>query len=68
MLPADKRRGSPTGGGNFYISNKVPRSQQEAAFKFIRWITTPERAAQWCVDTGYVAVRPDAFETPEVCR
>ena len=23
----------------------------------------PERAAQWCIDTGYVAVRPDAFET-----
>jgi sn-glycerol 3-phosphate transport system substrate-binding protein len=64
MLPAGKRRGSPTGGGNFYISSKVPRSQQEAAFKFIRWITTPERAAQWCVDTGYVAVRPDAFDTP----
>jgi len=64
MLPAGKRRGSPTGGGNFYISKKAPRAQQEAAFKFIRWITTPERAAQWCVDTGYVAVRPDAFETP----
>ena len=64
MLPAGKRRGSPTGGGNFYISKKAARAQQEAAFKFIRWITSPERAAQWCVDTGYVAVRPDAFETP----
>jgi len=64
MLPEGKRRGSPTGGGNFYISKQAPRAQQEAAFKFIRWITTPERAAQWCVDTGYVAVRPDAFETP----
>jgi sn-glycerol 3-phosphate transport system substrate-binding protein len=64
MLPAGKRRGSPTGGGNFYISRKAPAAQQEAAFKFVRWITSPERAAQWCVDTGYVAVRPDAFETP----
>ena len=64
MLPAGKRRGSPTGGGNFYISKKAPRAQQEAAFQFIRWVTTPERAAQWCVDTGYVAVRPDSFETP----
>jgi len=64
MLPAGKRRGSPTGGGNFYISRKATAAQQGAAFKFIRWITTPERAAQWCVDTGYVAVRPDAFETP----
>ncbi len=64
MLPAGKRRGSPTGGGNFYISSKVPREQQEAAFKFARWITSSERAAQWCVDTGYVAVRPDSFDTP----
>jgi sn-glycerol 3-phosphate transport system substrate-binding protein len=63
MLPAGKRRGSPTGGGNFYISKNAPRAQQEAAFQFIRWATTPERAAQWCVDTGYVAVRADAFET-----
>ena len=64
MLPAGKRRGSPTGGGNFYISSKAPKPQQEAAFKFARWVTSPERAAQWCVDTGYVAVRGDAFDTP----
>ncbi|MCL4765366.1 MAG: ABC transporter substrate-binding protein [Hyphomicrobiaceae bacterium] len=64
MLPAGKRRGSPTGGGNFYISKKASKAEQEAAFKLIRWMTSPERAAQWCVDTGYVAVRPDAFETP----
>jgi sn-glycerol 3-phosphate transport system substrate-binding protein len=63
MLPAGKRRGSPTGGGNFYISSKAPKAQQEAAFKFVKWATQPQRAAQWCVDTGYVAVRKDAFET-----
>lgn len=63
MLPAGKRRGSPTGGGNFYISKKATRAQQEAAFRFIRWITTPERAAQWSIDTGYVAVSPAAYET-----
>ena len=63
MLPAGKRRGSPTGGGNFYISAKAPKGQQEAAFKFAQWITQPERAAQWSVDTGYVAVRGDAYET-----
>jgi sn-glycerol 3-phosphate transport system substrate-binding protein len=63
MLPAGKQRGSPTGGGNFHISSKAPKAQQEAAFRFARWATTPERAAQWCVDTGYVAVRKDAFDT-----
>jgi sn-glycerol 3-phosphate transport system substrate-binding protein len=64
MLPAGKRRGSPTGGGNFYLFKKASTAQQEAAVKFAQWMTTPERAAKWGIDTGYVAVRPDAFETP----
>jgi sn-glycerol 3-phosphate transport system substrate-binding protein len=64
MLPTGKQPGSPTGGGNFYISRKATRAQQEAAFRFIRWVTAPERAAQWSIDTGYVAVRPDAYDTP----
>ena len=64
MLPAGKRRGSPTGGGNFYLFKKSTPAQRQAAFKFIQWITSPERAAQWGIDTGYVAVRPDAWDTP----
>ena len=64
MLPAGKQRGSPTGGGNFYVFKKSTPAQREAALKFIKWITQPARAAQWGIDTGYVAVRPDAFETP----
>ncbi len=63
MLPANKRRGSPTGGGNFYVFKKSTPAQQHAAVKFIRWITSPERAAEWGIATGYVAVRPDAWET-----
>jgi sn-glycerol 3-phosphate transport system substrate-binding protein len=64
MLPAGKRRGTPTGGGNFYMFKKASREQQQAALKFAQWMTSPERAAQWGIDTGYVAVRPDAWETP----
>ena len=63
MLPAGKQRGSPTGGGNFYIFKKSTPAQREAAFKFIKWATTPERAAKWGIDTGYVAVRADAWDT-----
>jgi sn-glycerol 3-phosphate transport system substrate-binding protein len=66
MLPANKRRGSPTGGGNFYLFKQAKPEQQAAAFKFVKWITSPDRAAQWGIDTGYVAVRPDAWETPEM--
>ena len=64
MLPAGKQRGSPTGGGNFYLFRKSTPAQREAAFKFIQWVTSPQRAAQWGIDTGYVAVRADAWDTP----
>ena len=66
MLPEKKRRGSPTGGGNFYVFKKATREQQQAAAKFARWMTAPERAAQWGIDTGYVAVRADAWQTAKM--
>ncbi len=64
MLPAGKQRGSPTGGGNFYLFKKSTPAQRDAAFKFIKWITQPARAAQWGIDTGYVAISQAAFDTP----
>src|SRR5437763_4684636 len=39
MLPAGKQRGSPTGGGNFYLFKKSTPAQREAALKFIKWAT-----------------------------
>ena len=68
MLPAGKRRGTPTGGGNFYLFKKSTPQQREAALRFVRWITSPERAAQWGIDTGYVAVRSDAWDTPVMAK
>jgi sn-glycerol 3-phosphate transport system substrate-binding protein len=68
MLPAGKRRGSPTGGGNFYVFKKSTPAQQQAAAKFAKWMTSPERAAQWGIDTGYVAVRPDAWQTSAMTK
>ncbi|MBV1700313.1 MAG: ABC transporter substrate-binding protein [Hyphomicrobiales bacterium] len=65
-LPAKMRGGSPTGGGNLYIFKKATPEQQEAAFKFVQFLTTPERAADWGIATGYVATRPDAWETPKM--
>jgi sn-glycerol 3-phosphate transport system substrate-binding protein len=64
MLPAKDRRGSPTGGGSFYIFKGASDEQQRAALKFIQWMTTPERAAEWSIKTGYVAVTPAAYDTP----
>lgn len=63
MLPANERRGAPTGGGNFYIFKDSTDEQKAASLDFIKWITAPEQAARWTIATGYVAPRPDAWET-----
>ena len=63
MLPADKRRGTPTGGANFHIFKTAHKAEQEASLMFVKWVTAPERAAAWSIATGYVATRPDAWET-----
>jgi len=66
MLPEGVRRGSPTGGGNFFIFKKSSAAEQEGAFKFAKWLTQPARAAKWSIDTGYVAVSPASYETTEL--
>ncbi len=66
MLPEGVRRGSPTGGGNFFIFKKASSAEQEGAFKFAKWLTQPARAAKWSIDTGYVAVSPASYDTPEL--
>lgn len=63
FLPGNKQMGAPTGGGNFYISNGLSEERVQAAWKFIRFMTETERAAQWSLDTGYVATRQSCFET-----
>jgi len=63
MLPANKRRGTPTGGGNFYIFKKSSPAEQAASLKLIKFLTQPERTAEWSMKTGYLGTRPDAYQT-----
>jgi sn-glycerol 3-phosphate transport system substrate-binding protein len=63
FLPGMKQPGAPTGGGNFYVFKGISKAKQDATLKFIKWMTVPERAADWSTKTGYVAVSPAAYET-----
>ena len=63
MLPEKQRPGSPTGGGNFYLFEGASDDEYRAALTLIRFLTDPERAAQWSIATGYVGVSPAAYET-----
>ncbi|WP_166355221.1 ABC transporter substrate-binding protein [Phytoactinopolyspora limicola] len=63
MLPEGVRRGSPTGGGNFFLFADASEAEQVAAMRLIRYLTQPEQAAEWGIATGYVAPLPEAWET-----
>jgi sn-glycerol 3-phosphate transport system substrate-binding protein len=63
-LPINTTKSGTTGGGQFVIPSASSPEKQKASWEFIKWITTVERAAQWCIDTGYIATQPGAFDTP----
>ncbi len=52
-----------TGGGNLYILKGAPKEQQDAAWKFIEFLTRPENVADFSINTGYIATRQSAYET-----
>ena len=62
-LPANVRKGSPTGGGNFYVFKETTDKEKAAALKLIEFMTAPEQAATWSIKTGYMGVSPAAYET-----
>ena len=62
-LPANVRKGSPTGGGNFYIFKDTSAEEQAAALKLIQFMTSAEQAAAWSIATGYMGVSPAAYKT-----
>lgn len=63
-LPRHKQEAVPTGGGNFYVFKGLPKEREEAAWTFIKWMTSPERVAEWSIASGYIPVRRSAFDVP----
>jgi sn-glycerol 3-phosphate transport system substrate-binding protein len=66
FLPANKKYGSPTGGGNLYVFKNIPDDRKAASVKFIQFLTQPDRVAQWSIDTGYVGTTKAAYETDKL--
>lgn len=64
LIPASKQQGGPTGGGNMVVFKGNTPEQQKASLQFIKWMTSAEQAARWSVQTGYVAARQDAWDSP----
>jgi len=54
---------SVPGGGNFYIMKGAPQAQQDAAWKFVEFISRPGYVADYSINTGYIANRASAYDT-----
>jgi sn-glycerol 3-phosphate transport system substrate-binding protein len=52
------------GGGNIYFFRSASEAERQASLRFARWLSQPERAADWSMRTGYIATSPAAYETP----
>ena len=63
MLPEGVQPGSPTGGGNLYVFDRGDERTREAAYQVAQCLTEPELAAQWSMDSGYVATGQPAWDT-----
>lgn len=63
-LPAGVGKGAPTGGGSLMLFNAgVSKEQQQAAVTLAKFLTTPERAADVSIKSGYIATSAAAWNT-----
>jgi len=63
--------GVPGGAGlpgvysrGLWILKGRPEAEQEAAWKFIKWLLEPEQQAEWYAGTGLLPVRISAYDLP----
>lgn len=54
------------GGGSIWMTKGFSKEETEAAWKFLRYLTSPEATAYWHVNTGYFPIDRRAYELPQV--
>jgi sn-glycerol 3-phosphate transport system substrate-binding protein len=56
-----KDGGNIIGGASLYIMKSRPAAEQQAAWEFVKYVTTPAVQAQWQADTGYYPIVKAAY-------
>jgi sn-glycerol 3-phosphate transport system substrate-binding protein len=56
--------GIVVGGASLWIVKAQPEAEQEAAWKFLKFLVEPEQQATWYAGSGYFPMRSDAFDEP----
>lgn len=61
--PADAKEGGVVvGGASLYILNNKTEAEQQGAWEFIKFLTSPESQAYWHVNTGYFPITKKAYD------
>jgi sn-glycerol 3-phosphate transport system substrate-binding protein len=63
-LPGKDEPRTVVGGGNLYFFKSASPAERQAALRLARFLSEPDRAADWSIKTGYIATSPAAYETP----
>ena len=64
FMPKKKTFGAEVGGANLMIAKKISKERQDAAWKYLEWMSSVKNTAEWSAASGYVAVRNSSYEDP----
>jgi sn-glycerol 3-phosphate transport system substrate-binding protein len=65
FMPQQKARAVPGGGSGLTIINSIPVEKKEAAWEFMKAVTTTPNTVYFSKMTGYMVVRTDAEKNAE---
>lgn len=56
-----KYKATPVAGTDLAIFSKATEAEQQAAWKFVKWMVEPRQTAKWAIGTSYIPVRKSAM-------
>jgi sn-glycerol 3-phosphate transport system substrate-binding protein len=62
--PAGGTGGVVVGGGALYIMASRPPEEQEAAWEYVKFLSSAETQAEWFSGTGYIPTRASSLDLP----
>ncbi len=65
-IPYKKGPAAPVAGTDLVMFGSATPEEQEAAWKFMKWLTSPAQTVYWAINTGYIPVRKSALDLKEM--
>lgn len=66
VMPMQEEQIVPIGGANVFMFSSRPKAEKEAAWQFLKFLTSTENTKRWSLATGYMTSRISAYNSPEI--